>query len=58
RLLNQESRLIRKKIGTEARKEINHLLNTKVHLTLWVKIKKDWRNRPSDLKAFGYGDES
>ena len=47
-----------KKIGTEARKEINHLLNTKIHLTLWVKIKKDWRNRPSDLKAFGYGDES
>lgn len=47
-----------KKIGTEARKEINSLLNTKIHLTLWVKIKKDWRNRPSDLKAFGYGDES
>lgn len=46
-----------KKIGTEARKEINQLLNTKIHLTLWVKIKKDWRNRPTDLKSFGYGDE-
>jgi GTPase len=46
-----------KKIGTEARKEINHLLNTKIHLTLWVKIKKDWRNRPNDLKAFGYGED-
>jgi len=45
-----------KKIGTEARKEINSLLNTKIHLTLWVKIKKDWRNRPNDLKAFGYGE--
>lgn len=45
-----------KKIGTEARKEINSLLNTKIHLTLWVKIKKDWRNRPSDLKALGYGE--
>lgn len=46
-----------KKIGTEARLEINQLLNMKIHLTLWVKVKKDWRNRPSDLKAFGYGEE-
>jgi GTPase len=46
-----------KNIGTEARKEINSLLNTKIHLTLWVKVKKDWRNRPQDLKALGYGDE-
>ncbi len=47
-----------KKIGTEARKEINHILNTKIHLTLWVKVKKDWRNRPSDLKSFGIGNEN
>jgi len=46
-----------KNIGTEARKEINALLNTKIHLTLWVKVKKDWRNRPQDLKSLGYGDE-
>jgi GTP-binding protein Era len=46
-----------KKIGTEARLEINRLLHTKIHLTLWVKIKKDWRNRPNDLKAFGYSEE-
>jgi GTP-binding protein Era len=46
-----------KKIGSEARKEINQLLHTKIHLTLWVKVKKDWRNRPSDLNAFGYGDD-
>ncbi|MBE0701078.1 MAG: GTPase Era [Acholeplasmataceae bacterium] len=46
-----------KKIGTEARLEINRLLKTKIHLTLWVKVKKDWRNRPTDLKAFGYGDD-
>lgn len=45
-----------KHIGTEARKEINSLLDTKIHLTLWVKVKKDWRNRPSDLKAFGFGE--
>jgi GTPase len=45
-----------KKIGTEARLEINKLLHTKIHLTLWVKVKKDWRNRPSDLRALGYGE--
>ncbi|MCU0104664.1 GTPase Era [Acholeplasma vituli] len=43
-----------KQIGTEARKEINKILDTKIHLILWVKVKKDWRNRPSDLKSFGY----
>ena len=45
-----------KHIGTEARKSINKSLDTKIHLTLWVKIKKDWRNRPGDLKAFGFGE--
>jgi GTPase len=46
-----------KKIGTEARLEINSLLDMKIHLSLWVKVKKDWRNRPNDLKAFGIGEE-
>ena len=45
-----------KSIGTAARKDINQYLNRKVHLTLWVKVKKDWRNRPQDLKTFGFGD--
>ncbi len=45
-----------KAIGTDARKDINAFLGRKVHLTLWVKVKKDWRNRPQDLKAFGFGD--
>lgn len=42
-----------KKIGMEARQEINKLLSTKIHLTLWVKVKKDWRNRPNDLRSLG-----
>jgi GTP-binding protein Era len=46
-----------KRIGTEARKEINHLLHTKIHLSLWVKVKKDWRNRPSDLRSLGFTEE-
>ncbi len=43
-----------KKIGTEAREDIERLLNTHVQLNLWVKIREDWRNRPGDLKTLGY----
>lgn len=45
-----------KKIGTQARKEINKIFDLKVHLTLWVKVKKDWRNDPSTVTRYGYGD--
>lgn len=45
-----------KKIGTEARKEINHIFDMKVHLTLWVKVKKDWRNDPTTVSRYGYGN--
>ena len=41
-------------IGTEARQDIEKLLNTHVNLKLWVKIRPDWRNNPSDLKTLGY----
>lgn len=43
-----------KKIGTYARKDIEKLLNEKVNLKLWVKIKKDWRDSPFVLKELGY----
>lgn len=46
-----------KKIGTEARLDINQKFGTKTHLELWVKVKKDWRNRPNDLLRFGYQSE-
>ena len=41
-------------IGTEARMDIEKLLDTHVNLKLWVKIRPDWRNNPSDLKNLGY----
>jgi GTP-binding protein Era len=41
-------------IGTEARQDIEKLLNTHVNLKLWVKIRPDWRNNLSDLKNLGY----
>ncbi len=41
-------------IGSEAREDIEKLLDTHVNLKLWVKIRPDWRNNPSDLKTLGY----
>ena len=43
-----------KKIGTGARMQIEALLGTKVFLELWVKVKKDWRNKDGSLAEFGY----
>ncbi|MBE5914042.1 MAG: GTPase Era [Pseudobutyrivibrio ruminis] len=46
-----------KKIGTNARYEIEKLLEAKVNLKLFVKVKKDWRESEYDLKTFGYKKE-
>ncbi|MGL5296104.1 MAG: GTPase Era [Culicoidibacterales bacterium] len=43
-----------KRIGTDARKDINRVLGTKVHLQTWVKVVKDWRNKQIHLNDFGY----
>lgn len=43
-----------KKIGTLARQEIENLLDMKVNLQLWVKVKKDWRDSDFLLKNYGY----
>ncbi|HET9569973.1 MAG TPA: GTPase Era [Bacteroidales bacterium] len=43
-----------KKVGTEARKDIESFLGKKVFLEMFVKVEKDWRNRDNKLKAFGY----
>lgn len=45
-----------KKIGTQARKDMENLLNAKVNLKLWVKVKKDWRDSEFLLKNYGYQD--
>ena len=42
-----------KKIGTEARVDIENLLGKKVFLQLFVKVVEDWRNRPQDLDDIG-----
>ena len=46
-----------KKIGTNARYEMEQLLDTKVNLKLWVKVKKDWRDSDFLIKNFGYRED-
>lgn len=43
-----------KKIGTNARKDIQRLLGSPVNLQIWIKVKKDWRDSDFLLKNFGY----
>jgi GTP-binding protein Era len=46
-----------KKIGSNARYEIEQLLDRKVNLKLWVKVKKDWRDSDYLMKNFGYNQD-
>lgn len=46
-----------KEIGKRARIDIENLLGTKVFLELWVKVQKDWRNKMSQLRDFGFRDD-
>ena len=43
-----------KKVGIEARKDIEAFVQKRVYLELFVKVEKDWRNKESKLRAFGY----
>ena len=43
-----------KKVGIEARRDIETFFNKKVYLQLFVKVEKDWRNRENKLRTFGY----
>jgi GTP-binding protein Era len=46
-----------KKIGTAARYEIEDMIDGRVNLQLWVKVRKDWRDSDTLLKNFGYQNE-
>lgn len=52
-LLGKQGRMM-KKIGREARLDINKTFKIKTHLEIWIKVKKDWRNTERDLKTLGY----
>ena len=43
-----------KKLGMASRKDIEKFIDSKVHLALFVKVDKDWRNKEDKLKKYGY----
>ncbi|WP_025028201.1 GTPase Era [Caldalkalibacillus mannanilyticus] len=46
-----------KEIGKKARYDIESILGSKIYLELWVKVKKDWRNKMVQLRNFGFREE-
>lgn len=46
-----------KEVGKRAREDIERLLGSKIYLQLWVKVKKDWRNREAVLHELGFRRE-
>lgn len=46
-----------KEIGRRARIDIENLLGSKVFLELWVKVQKDWRDKASQLRDFGFNED-
>ncbi|TXC89984.1 GTPase Era [Metabacillus litoralis] len=46
-----------KEVGKRARVDIEALLGSKVFLELWVKVQKDWRNKASQLRDYGFRDD-
>ena len=47
-----------KEIGSQARADMERLLNTHVNLELWVKVRPEWRNNVTDLRTLGYDIKS
>ena len=43
-----------KKVGINARRDIEELTDSKVNLKLWVKVRKEWRDSDIQMKNFGY----
>ena len=43
-----------KRVGTDARKDLEEFFDKKIFLELFVKVNKDWRNDDKQLKRFGY----
>jgi len=43
-----------KRIGSEARQELEHLMQCKVFLELWVKVRSGWADDEAHLKSYGY----
>mgnify|MGYP001279739995 FL=1 len=55
-IIGKQGRML-KEIGKLARVEIELLLGSKVFLELWVKVQKDWRDKASLIREFGYRED-
>jgi GTP-binding protein Era len=55
-VIGKQGALLRE-IGKLARHDMERLLGSKIFLELWVKVKKDWRNRESVLKSLGFRND-
>ena len=55
-IIGKQGQMI-KSIGTKARYDIERLLGSKIYLTLWVKIKKNWRDSDFLIKNYGYNNK-
>jgi len=45
-----------KRVGSEARKDLEKFFGKKIYMDLYVKVNKNWRSSDSQLKRFGYKD--
>ena len=43
-----------RRIGTSARIDIEKMMEMKVNLKLWVKVRRDWRDNDAMIRSFGY----
>ena len=55
-IIGKQGSMLRR-IGQEARQDIEALLGMRVNLQLWVKVREDWRNRREDLQTLGYDNK-
>lgn len=55
-IIGKQGQMI-KRIGIQARRDIEELLGEKIYLKLWVRVKENWRNREGALHDFGYDME-
>jgi GTP-binding protein Era len=55
-IIGKQGAMLRE-IGKLAREDMERLLGSKIFLELWVKVKKDWRNREAVLKSLGFREE-
>jgi GTP-binding protein Era len=55
-IIGQAGKML-KKVGMEARKDMETFFDKKVFLELFVKVERDWRNKDRKLKEFGYQND-